>query len=108
MPSARGNALAQLLGGNWDERSDLGRIVGYLAKTLSDLLGQVTQLNFTDAGDPSVVILGPYLARGIPEVGFAILLARPDPFRVLVLPSRISESLDDPGRALSGSSARLP
>ncbi len=85
MPSARGNALAQLLGGNWDERSDLGRIVGYLAKTLSDLLGQVTQLNFTDAGDPSVVILGPYLARGIPEVGFAILLARPDPFRVLVL-----------------------
>ena len=93
MPASEVHPLGRLLGGEWASASDLGTIVGYLADTLTGLIGQVTKLNFADPADADVAILGPYLARGILEVGFAMLLARLDPFRVLVL-RRIQQSPD--------------
>jgi hypothetical protein len=77
--------LARLLGGNWPENSDLGTVLTHLADTLCGLLGQVRHLDFSGGSAQQVSILGPYLARGILEVGLSMLIARLDPFRVLVL-----------------------
>src|SRR6266852_1095522 len=93
MPHSEVHPLGRLLGGEWGSGSDLSTIIQYLADTLTGLITQAAQLDFGGDGDPRVSILGPYLARGILEVGFAILLARLDPFRVLVL-RQIQQSSD--------------
>jgi len=93
MPSGDVHPLGRLLGGNWATASDLSTIIEYLANTLTGLISQATLLDFGGQSDPRVSILGPYLARGILEVGFSILLARLDPFRVLVL-RQIQQSSD--------------
>lgn len=85
MPPAEVHPLGRLLGGDWASNSDLSTIIQYLADTLTGLITQSTQLDFSEPTNQQVPILGPYLARGILEVGFAIMLGRLDPFRVLVL-----------------------
>jgi len=77
--------LVRLLGGAWPRDSELGTIIDHLATTLNGLVGQSAQLDFKQTSDRRVSILGPYLARGVLEVAFSILVARLDPFRVLVL-----------------------
>ncbi|HEX5411333.1 MAG TPA: hypothetical protein VFZ27_05680 [Terriglobia bacterium] len=85
MPSSELHPLARLLGGECPKDSDLGKIVAHLGKTLAGLIGEARILDFSRCEAPQVSILGPYFARGILEVGFSMLLARLDPFRVLVL-----------------------
>lgn len=93
MVSPEINPLAQLLAGECHDSSDLAIVIQHLATTLSGLMGQVDALEFDKSASAQVSILGPYLARGILELGFAILLARLDPFRVLVL-HRVQQSSD--------------
>jgi hypothetical protein len=93
MPPPGVHPLGRLLGGEWVSGSDLGTIIEYLADTLTGLIAQATQLDFADPTNPQVPVLGPYLTRGILEVGFAIMLGRLDPFRVLVL-RHIQQSSD--------------
>ena len=78
-------SLAHLLGGSWPSDPDPGKVLTHLSETLCGLMAEALNLDFTGGSMRKVSILGPYLARGILEVGFSMLLARLDPFRLRIL-----------------------
>jgi hypothetical protein len=75
--------LSKLLCGNYDPDSILGTTLSHLAETLEELEKELPK-PFGSSEKPHR-LYGPFLARGILEVGATILIARIDPFRILTL-----------------------
>lgn len=66
-----------------ESSTQLDQVLTYLSATLDQLVIELTQLRVES--EHKVLIYGPFLARGLLEVGLTTLIARLDPFRLLTI-----------------------
>jgi len=75
--------LAQLVCGTPDREGNLGEVLLHLGVSIDAFCGQLAWLS--GENDHRATLLGPYVGRSLLELCFTALIARLDPFRVLVL-----------------------
>ena len=77
------SSLRILTCGNPEDGTDLSQILLHLGNTLDVFMGHLRKLS--DADDNTHTFFGPFIGRSLLELSFTALIARLDPFRVLVL-----------------------
>lgn len=77
--------LNRLICGAADQQSAVGEILTHLATTVVAICSEIDLLRSEAAAANRLALVGPLLGRGLIEVAFTALIARVDPFRVLVV-----------------------
>lgn len=77
-------SLSKLLCGERNtSSSELDEILGHLSSSIDNVVKEISKLG--DLNPDQVALYGPFLGRSILELGCTALIARLDPFRVLLL-----------------------
>jgi hypothetical protein len=77
--------LNRLICGAADQRSAVGEILGHLGTTVVSICSEIDSLRADRASPSRIALVGPYLGRSLLEIACTALIARVDPFRVLVI-----------------------
>ncbi|MBB1521192.1 hypothetical protein [Aquipseudomonas guryensis] len=84
IPTQAQTSLALLLCGPLpNDQSELDEVLKHLSTTIDNVTGEIERLK--GFNESQIALYGPFLGRSILELGCTALIARLDPFRVLVI-----------------------
>ncbi|TKB46777.1 hypothetical protein FCL40_17120 [Ferrimonas sediminicola] len=106
---ARKNAMVRLLCGQevtpseetGDFDNDLDKIIAHLSSSIENICDELAMV--LNSEDRKLSFYGPYLGRAMLELGMTCLVARIDPFRVLVMKGKQVQTNYDLGKPHSSS-----
>jgi hypothetical protein len=103
-PVSNQSALAKLLCGNLvADGGGIDEVLSHLSASINNVVGELERLESLDPGQIS--LFAPFLGRSILELGCTALIARLDPFRVLLLrgyqmqPNYLDNLIDKPNKS---------
>ena len=80
----KNTCLSKLICGyDFDPKNEIDVILGHLSNSIEKIIVEIIELPSKE--DDKLTLYGPYLGRSLLELSMTALLARLDPFRILVM-----------------------
>lgn len=98
--STRGDLALLLCGKESADKAPIDEVLDHIAEGVSAVFDEIKELKNQD--DRHVMLYGPFLGRSILEIGCTSIIARLDPFRILLLRERQKQpsfSIDKPHKS---------